>query len=111
VANHAKLMIVDDRFLTVGSCNINDRGFEYEGEINVAVVDPRLARRLRVELWREHLGDARVSGDIEADVSVWKERAEQNRRKDPAKDALPASHVFPFTPKQRGTGLFGPDVF
>ncbi|MCA9711495.1 MAG: phosphatidylserine/phosphatidylglycerophosphate/cardiolipin synthase family protein, partial [Myxococcales bacterium] len=31
---HAKVMVVDDVWLTVGSANINDRGFKTEGEIN-----------------------------------------------------------------------------
>jgi phosphatidylserine/phosphatidylglycerophosphate/cardiolipin synthase-like enzyme len=112
VDNHAKLMIVDDLFLTVGSCNINDRGFEYEGEINLAVVDPDLVHRFRVELWREHLGgDARVSGDIDADVSVWEEHAERNRVLDPATDGLPESHVFPFTPRRCRKSIMGADIF
>jgi phospholipase D1/2 len=112
VDNHAKLMIVDDIFLTVGSCNLNDRGFEYEGEINLAVVDPDLVHKFRVELFREHLGDdARVSGDIDADVSVWKEHADRNRALDLERDGLPTSHVFPFTPRAHKTPPFGADIF
>ena len=63
----AKLMIVDDLFLTVGSCNINDRGFEFEGEINVAIADAEFCREARLDLWREHLADDdRLSGDIDS---------------------------------------------
>ncbi|GAB4213516.1 MAG: hypothetical protein OHK0013_37460 [Sandaracinaceae bacterium] len=36
---HSKLLIVDDVFLSVGSCNKNNRGMVYEGELNVAVYD------------------------------------------------------------------------
>jgi phosphatidylserine/phosphatidylglycerophosphate/cardiolipin synthase-like enzyme len=36
---HSKLLIVDDVFLSVGSCNKNNRGVVYEGELNVAVHD------------------------------------------------------------------------
>lgn len=36
---HSKMFIVDDRFLSVGSCNKNNRGLIYEGELNVAVLD------------------------------------------------------------------------
>ncbi len=36
---HSKLLIVDDVFLSVGSCNKNNRGVVYEGELNVAVYD------------------------------------------------------------------------
>jgi hypothetical protein len=76
------------------------------------VVDPELVRRFRVDLWREHLGgDARVGGDIQSDTRVWKEHAEQNRALDPAKDGLPASHVFPFTPRKRPRPLVSADIF
>ncbi|MCC6873938.1 MAG: hypothetical protein IT378_06450 [Sandaracinaceae bacterium] len=36
---HSKLLIVDDVFLSVGSCNKNNRGIVYEGELNVAIYD------------------------------------------------------------------------
>ncbi len=112
VDNHAKLLIVDDRFLLVGSCNVNDRGFDFEGEIDVAVADAALARRVRVDLWREHLGgDARLGADLETDLAVWREHAERNRSFDPEQaGGPPASHVFPFVPRGRRWLLFGPDV-
>ena len=36
---HSKMLIVDDVFMSVGSCNKNNRGIVYEGELNVAVLD------------------------------------------------------------------------
>ncbi len=50
---HSKLLIVDDAFLSVGSCNKNNRGIVYEGELNLAVFDRtwvRDARRRVLEL-------------------------------------------------------------
>lgn len=112
VDNHAKLMIIDDLFLSVGSCNMNDRGFEYEGELNLAVVDADLARRVRLDVWRLHLeGDARLSGEITNDVAIWKEHAEQNRVFDRRAGQMPTSHVFPFEPRASRLLLFGRDVF
>jgi phosphatidylserine/phosphatidylglycerophosphate/cardiolipin synthase-like enzyme len=112
VDSHAKLLLVDDVFLTVGSCNVNNRGFKFEGELDLAIVDPELVAGMRLELWRGYLGgDARLKGDIASDVAVWKEHAERNRRYDPASaDGPPASLVFPFEPKKCWR-LFGPDVF
>jgi phosphatidylserine/phosphatidylglycerophosphate/cardiolipin synthase-like enzyme len=111
VDTHAKLMIVDDRFMTVGSCNINDRGFEFEGELNLAIVDPPLARGLRLDLWRSHLGgDPRIEGDIDADVAVWKEHAARNRSYQVGSEP-PQSRVFPFVPRAKRVILFGHDVF
>jgi hypothetical protein len=96
----------------VGSCNVNDRGLEYDGEIDVAVVHPDLARQVRLDLFREHLGDdPRLTGEIGGDVAVWRERVERNRGYDPATaEELPASRVFPFTPPSRRFTLVGPHV-
>ena len=44
---HSKLLIVDDVFLSVGSCNKNNRGVVYEGELNVAVYDAAWVREAR----------------------------------------------------------------
>jgi phosphatidylserine/phosphatidylglycerophosphate/cardiolipin synthase-like enzyme len=60
---HAKLMIIDDVFLSVGSANLNRRGHFHDGEINALVMPQHLkrdpanpARNLRCQLWGEHLG-------------------------------------------------------
>ena len=53
---HAKVAIVDDVWATVGSANLNNRGMRDDTEMNVAVLDPELARDLRLLLWAEHLG-------------------------------------------------------
>ena len=60
---HAKLMVVDDIFMSVGSSNLNRRGFEHDGEMNVFAVPEHLRRdpanpalRLRCQLWAEHFG-------------------------------------------------------
>jgi phosphatidylserine/phosphatidylglycerophosphate/cardiolipin synthase-like enzyme len=53
---HAKLAIVDDRWSTVGSANLNNRGMRDDTEMNVATLDAELARGLRLLLWAEHLG-------------------------------------------------------
>jgi phosphatidylserine/phosphatidylglycerophosphate/cardiolipin synthase-like enzyme len=53
---HAKVAIVDDLWATVGSGNLNNRGMRDDTEMNVATLDPALARGLRLMLWAEHLG-------------------------------------------------------
>jgi phosphatidylserine/phosphatidylglycerophosphate/cardiolipin synthase-like enzyme len=52
---HAKIGIVDDRWLTVGSANLNEHSLFNDTEMNVVVQDPALARETRVRLWAEHL--------------------------------------------------------
>ena len=52
---HAKVAIVDDRWLTVGSANLNEHSLFNDTEINIATCDPMLARHTRLALWAEHL--------------------------------------------------------
>jgi phosphatidylserine/phosphatidylglycerophosphate/cardiolipin synthase-like enzyme len=86
---HSKIGIVDDRWLTVGSANLNSHSLFNDTEMNVVTLDPRLARDTRLRLWSEHLElpvDA-VSGDpAELFARLWEpiseeqlERIEQDR--------------------------------
>jgi phosphatidylserine/phosphatidylglycerophosphate/cardiolipin synthase-like enzyme len=52
---HAKVGIVDDRWLTVGSANLNAHSLLNDTEMNVVTDDPELARETRLRLWAEHL--------------------------------------------------------
>ena len=52
---HAKVGIVDDRWLTVGSANLNEHSLFNDSEMNVVVHDERIARETRLRLWSEHL--------------------------------------------------------
>ena len=52
---HAKVAVVDDRWLIVGSANINAHSFFNDTEMCVATDDAALARDTRVRLWAEHL--------------------------------------------------------
>jgi phosphatidylserine/phosphatidylglycerophosphate/cardiolipin synthase-like enzyme len=62
---HAKIGIVDDRWLTIGSANLNAHSFFNDTEVNVQVFDERLARATRLCLWSEHLGlpESEIAGD------------------------------------------------
>jgi len=62
---HAKIGIVDDRWLTIGSANLNAHSFFNDTEVNVQVYDQRLARATRLRLWSEHLGrpEDEIAGD------------------------------------------------
>ena len=52
---HAKVGIVDDRWLTIGSANLNEHSLFNDTEMNVVTYDPELARATRLRLWAEHL--------------------------------------------------------
>jgi phosphatidylserine/phosphatidylglycerophosphate/cardiolipin synthase-like enzyme len=52
---HAKVGIVDDRWLTIGSANLNAHSLFNDTEMNVCTDHPALVRGTRMRLWAEHL--------------------------------------------------------
>jgi len=52
---HAKIAIVDDTWLTIGSANLNEHSLFNDTEVNIVANDPDLARNTRLRLWSEHL--------------------------------------------------------
>src|SRR3954471_6756783 len=52
---HAKVGIVDDRWLAIGSANLNEHSLFNDTEVDVVTCDPELARDTRLRLWSEHL--------------------------------------------------------
>jgi phosphatidylserine/phosphatidylglycerophosphate/cardiolipin synthase-like enzyme len=52
---HAKVGVVDDTWLTVGSANLNEHSLFNDTEMNVVTHDPAIARETRLRLWSEHL--------------------------------------------------------
>ena len=52
---HSKIGIVDDRWLTVGSANLNAHSFLNDTEMNVVTHNEEIVRATRLRLWAEHL--------------------------------------------------------
>ena len=72
---HAKIGIVDDAWLTIGSANLNEHSLFNDTEMNVVTHDPGVARATRLRLWSEHL--ERPASEIPADTTraideLWK---------------------------------------
>jgi phosphatidylserine/phosphatidylglycerophosphate/cardiolipin synthase-like enzyme len=92
---HAKIGIVDDRWLTVGSANLNEHSLFNDSEVNVVTCDPHAARDTRLRLWSEHLelpvedvsGDpARIVDELWMPIAA--EQLERRRRGEPATHRL-----------------------
>ncbi|MHB8471039.1 MAG: phospholipase D-like domain-containing protein [Gaiellaceae bacterium] len=80
---HAKIGIVDDRWLTVGSANLNEHSLFNDTEVNVVVRDEQLARAVRLRLWAEHLElpEADVAGEpVRVVDDLWRPRAQDALR-------------------------------
>jgi cardiolipin synthase len=76
---HAKLMIVDDAWFTVGSCNLHHASLFGNAELNAACWHPDTARALRNELMREHLDHDTSSMDDRAALKFFRRIAVENR--------------------------------
>ena len=51
---HAKLMIIDDTFMTIGSANINSRSMETDSELNIIHERHTISEPARRTLWGLH---------------------------------------------------------
>ena len=85
---HAKIGIVDDEWLAIGSANLNEHSLFNDTEVDVVTCDPRLARETRLRLWAEHLERDDVSGDAARIVDAhWRpiatEQLERRRQGEP----------------------------
>lgn len=75
---HAKIMLVDDQWATIGSCNIGNRSFFNDTELNASVWSEKVVRKLRCDLFEEHLSlDTTDMEDREA-MAKYREIASRN---------------------------------
>lgn len=80
---HSKVMIVDDELLTIGSANTNPRSFYLDNELNISIQNKDLAKKLRIDLWREHLQMYSEQFDLihsENFVAFWNKQIETNKK-------------------------------
>jgi cardiolipin synthase len=76
---HAKAMLVDDRWATIGSCNLHANSLGGHTEMNASVWDADVVRGLRCELLAEHLGRSTSALDDRAAMQLFRQTAERNR--------------------------------
>jgi phosphatidylserine/phosphatidylglycerophosphate/cardiolipin synthase-like enzyme len=108
---HAKIGIVDDQWLTIGSANLNEHSLFNDSELNVVTCDRELARETRLRLWAEHT--ERERHELEGEPcsvidNVWRPIAEEQHRRRQLK--LPQSHRLTLLPNvsRRVDRLEGP---
>jgi phosphatidylserine/phosphatidylglycerophosphate/cardiolipin synthase-like enzyme/N-acetylmuramoyl-L-alanine amidase len=53
---HAKFMLIDDAWMTIGSANANVRSFELDSELNLQLSGGALVGDFRTRLWSHNLG-------------------------------------------------------
>jgi phosphatidylserine/phosphatidylglycerophosphate/cardiolipin synthase-like enzyme len=79
---HAKIMLVDDVWATIGSTNVAERSFHGDTELNASFWHAETVRALRCELLREHLGRDTDELDAVRALRLYREiaRANDDRR-------------------------------
>lgn len=78
---HAKIMLVDDAWATIGSCNLHSNSLSGHSEMNVSFWDPKVVRRLRCQLLAEHLNQDTTNVDDRAALRLYRQIAIDNRQK------------------------------
>jgi phosphatidylserine/phosphatidylglycerophosphate/cardiolipin synthase-like enzyme len=108
---HAKVGIVDDRWLTLGSANLNAHSFFNDSEVNLVICDPALARDTRLRLWAAHLERDidEVSGDASSVVDeLWRPIATEQRERRHRGEPLTHGLVELQAVSRRSERLLGP---
>jgi phosphatidylserine/phosphatidylglycerophosphate/cardiolipin synthase-like enzyme len=109
---HAKIAIVDDSWLTIGSANLNEHSLFNDTEVNLVSCEPELARTTRERLWAEHLelpiDQVRGRDPVELVDERWFPTAEEQLERRGAGE--PLTHRLVRLPgvSRRSRRLFGP---
>lgn len=77
---HAKLMIIDDTFMTLGSANINTRSMQVDSELNIAHHRPEITAPLRAQQWAKYTG-GQVADGMKLDMAhdIWARAMKANK--------------------------------
>jgi phosphatidylserine/phosphatidylglycerophosphate/cardiolipin synthase-like enzyme len=99
---HAKVAVVDDGWLTLGSANLNEHSLFNDTEVNVVTDDAALARSVRERLWSEHLGrDCTDADPLDVIEESWRPLLRDGSTSDVALRRLPSA-------SRRSARLLGP---
>jgi phosphatidylserine/phosphatidylglycerophosphate/cardiolipin synthase-like enzyme len=79
---HSKLLLVDDKFGSIGSANCNPRSFRIDTELDFTWLDATVVKNLRMNLWNEALGNPPMMNSWRPKdyVAKWTEIAKRNAK-------------------------------
>jgi phosphatidylserine/phosphatidylglycerophosphate/cardiolipin synthase-like enzyme len=83
---HAKAMLIDDAWATIGSCNLHASSAYGNSEMNVSFWDPVVVQALRCELLAEHLGTDTAQLNDRSALGQYRRLAQENRGRRDAGD-------------------------
>lgn len=108
---HAKVGVIDDRWLTIGSANLNEHSLFNDTEVNILTMDAELARSTRLRLWSEHLERpvTEIDGDpVQVIDQQWKPLAQEQLAADLAGGAATHRLIQLAAVSRRTERLMGP---
>jgi phosphatidylserine/phosphatidylglycerophosphate/cardiolipin synthase-like enzyme len=106
---HSKIMIVDDKWITVGSANIDKNGFKDSSELNLGITSSKLSVELRTRLWQEHLQDSTLDSDFEQGFYALEKAANENGRR-VSENRVMKGHIYYYNFEEIGLSPPYPDA-
>ncbi|ACY16576.1 phospholipase D-like domain-containing protein [Haliangium ochraceum] len=101
---HAKIMLVDDAWATIGSANVAERSFRQDTEMNASLWHAPTVRALREQLLGEHLARDTSAMDARAALRCFREVAQANRERRARGEALEGL-AFAISPAEYGLSV------
>ncbi|TBL80446.1 phospholipase D-like domain-containing protein [Paenibacillus thalictri] len=99
---HAKIMLVDDEWVTIGSCNLHANSLIGHSEMNAAIWDSHMVQAFRRQLFLEHLAqDTKEMSDRQA-LRLYRSIAHENKLKGLRGDYDWEGLAFTIDPKTYG---------
>src|SRR5215813_9482091 len=95
---HAKVMLIDDEWATIGSCNLHSNSLSGHTEMNASIWDTAVVRPLRYALLAEHLDLNTTNLNARAALQQFRSTSLDNRRR---RAWLLLAELWPTTREQR----------
>lgn len=94
---HAKLMLIDDAFMTLGSANINTRSMQTDSELNIAHHVPDITRPLREQQWAKYTAGWVTPGvSFNQAFGLWQKLMDANADAKGRKNGRPVAQLVEF---------------
>ncbi|OFX01687.1 MAG: hypothetical protein A3D94_16660 [Alphaproteobacteria bacterium RIFCSPHIGHO2_12_FULL_66_14] len=99
---HAKLMIVDDAWVTIGSCNLHAFSLTGHCEMNASIWDKTVARDLLCRLVSLRVGEDTAALDDRAALGLYRRVGDDNRRRMERGEAMRKGLAVTLRPERYG---------
>jgi cardiolipin synthase A/B len=99
---HSKMMLIDDAWTTIGSCNLHPFSLAGHTEMNASIWDADVSRALRCRLFAQHLGVDTAQLDDRAALRLFRDIARSNREKMERREADWQGLAFALSPEAYG---------